>query len=116
MAPYNTIQITDGFSWVFSDQTPASEQGQHALYNTTGKVREIGQTWNISYADGTGAAGIVYADQVVVGQATVTSQAVEAATSASSSFVSGVRDGLLGLAMSSLNTGMECSNLHECRS
>lgn len=96
---------TDSLSWVFSDLTPSSQQGQHPLYNTTGKTQLLGSTWNISYADGSYAGGLVYADQVVVGQATVTSQAVEAATSVSAVFVKDSRDGLLGLAMSSLNTG-----------
>jgi hypothetical protein len=64
-----------------------------------------GYTWKISYGDGSGAGGKVYADKVVVGAVTATSQAVEAATSVSSSFSSDVNtDGLLGLAMSDLNT------------
>lgn len=51
-----------------------------------------------------GASGEVYADQVTVGAVTATSQAVEAATSVSTSFLDrkGV-DGLLGLAFSSAN-------------
>jgi hypothetical protein len=64
-----------------------------------------GYSWKISYGDGSGAGGKVYADKVVVGAVTATSQAVEAATSVSSSFASDVNtDGLLGLAMSSINT------------
>jgi len=47
----------------------------------------------------------VYADKVVVGGVTATSQAVEAATSVSSSFLTDKDDdGLLGLAFSSINT------------
>ena len=49
--------------------------------------------------------GNVFSDKVVVGPVTATSQAVEAATSVSSSFTSDTQnDGLLGLAMSSINT------------
>jgi aspergillopepsin I len=47
----------------------------------------------------------VFADKVVVGGVTATTQAVEAATSVSSSFAQNVdNDGLLGLAFSSINT------------
>jgi aspergillopepsin I len=64
-----------------------------------------GYTWDISYGDGSSAEGIVYADKVTVGGATYTSQAVEAATSVSSEFVSDTsNDGLLGLGFSSINT------------
>jgi len=64
-----------------------------------------GYTWNISYGDGSGASGNVYADKVVIGAATATSQAVEAATSVSSQFTADTNnDGLVGLAFSSINT------------
>lgn len=84
----------------------SSEQSGHSIYNpsSTGK-RLSGETWDISYGDGSGASGIVYADKVVVGGVTATSQAVEAATSVSAAFTEDVdNDGLLGLAMSSINT------------
>ncbi|WPG98724.1 Hypothetical protein R9X50_00151800 [Acrodontium crateriforme] len=92
--------------WVFSTDTPASEQGSHSLYNgeATGKLLS-GYTWDITYEDGSGSKGIVYSDKVVIGPVTATSQAVEAATSASSGFVSDTStDGLVGLAFSSINT------------
>lgn len=45
----------------------------------------------------TGAAGNVYVDKVAVGPVTATVQAVEAATSVSSQFVTGLQDGIVGL-------------------
>jgi aspergillopepsin I len=84
----------------------SSDQAGHAVYNpsTSGK-RLAGETWSISYGDGSGASGVVYADKVVVGGVTATSQAVEAATSVSAQFQQDTdNDGLLGLAFSSINT------------
>lgn len=99
-----TLDFDTGSSdlWVFSDQTPNS--GNHNLYQTSSGSEEDGETWNIGYGDGSGASGIVYADTVTVGGATVTSQAVEAATSVSAEFASGAGDGLLGLGYESGNT------------
>lgn len=84
----------------------SSEQSGHTDYDpSTSGVLESGETWSIEYGDGSTASGTVYADTVVVGSVTATSQAVEAATSASSSFLSDTAsDGLLGLAFSDLNT------------
>jgi len=90
--------------WVFSTVTPSSESSGHNLYNAAHGTLEQGETWQISYGDGSGASGVVYADSVTVGPVTATSQAVEAATSVSSEFVQDPSDGLLGLAFSSINT------------
>ena len=92
--------------WVFSTELPASEQSGHTLYNpsTSGKI-DSGETWSISYGDGSSASGNIYIDTVVVGGTTVTSQAVEAAESISAEFQSDTAsDGLLGLAFDSINT------------
>jgi aspergillopepsin I len=75
----------------------------YALANTTGQVLD-GYSWKISYGDGSGASGIVYADKVTIGDATATQQAVEAATSVSSQFVREASDGLLGLGFGHTNT------------
>lgn len=84
---------------------PSSEQSGHNLYKPSSADKETGETWSISYGDNSGAAGVVYADKVVVGKVTATSQAVEAATSVSSEFISDTAsDGLLGLGFSSINT------------
>ncbi len=90
--------------WVFSDLLDSSTTSGHGVYETGHGSLEDGESWTISYGDGSGASGSVYADSVVVGGVTATSQAVEAATSISSSFASGQGDGLLGLAFSSINT------------
>ena len=92
-------------SWVFSDLTPAASRGSHPVYKTSDTKRLAGQSWSIGYGDGSGAAGEVFADTVIIGAATATRQAVEAATSVSSQFVSDAdNDGLVGLAFSSINT------------
>ena len=91
---------------MFSTELPASEQRGHSVYNpsTSGKL-DTGETWGISYGDGSSASGNVYLDTVVVGGTTVTSQAVEAAETISAQFQSDTaNDGLLGLAFSSINT------------
>lgn len=96
-------------SWVYSSYLSTSEQSGHSVYNPSDSSTWSllsGYTWDISYADGSGAAGVVGTDTVDVGGVTVTSQAVEAATSVSSSFLEDTdSDGLLGLAYDSLNTG-----------
>lgn len=77
----------------------------HEYYQVDSTKEKKGYTWKISYGDGSGASGKVYADKVVVGGVTATSQAVEAATSVSSAFTQDRdTDGLLGLAFSTLNT------------
>lgn len=87
--------------------TPSAESTGHTLYNPNDGTSLLlpGYTWDISYGDGSGAEGVVYADKVVVGSVTATSQAVEAATSVSSEFTEDTAsDGLLGLAFSTINT------------
>ncbi|KAI9731415.1 MAG: Type I transmembrane sorting receptor [Claussenomyces sp. TS43310] len=93
--------------WVFSSLQPSSQLKGHDYY-TSSKSSSYqalsGSTWKISYADGSGASGSVGTDTVTIGGTTVTGQAVELAKTASSSFVSGTGDGLVGLAFSSINT------------
>jgi len=91
--------------WVFSDLQAKSSLSGHDYYKTDASKRKSGYTWRISYGDGSGASGQVYTDKVTVGQVTATAQAVEAATSVSAQFSQDVdTDGLLGLAMSTINT------------
>ncbi|KAF2222666.1 aspartyl protease [Elsinoe ampelina] len=91
--------------WVYSDLLPSTTTNGHDFYKVASGVEKQGYTWGITYGDGSGASGKVYADKVVVGGVTATSQAVEAATSVSKAFISDVHsDGLLGLAFSTINT------------
>jgi aspergillopepsin I len=102
---------------------PTAEQNGHAIYKPVASKKESGESWSISYGDGSGASGVVYADTVVIGMCnetwskkitnvnivtgpvTATSQAVEAATSVSSQFTQDTdNDGLVGLSFSSINT------------
>ncbi|KAF1939902.1 acid protease [Clathrospora elynae] len=91
--------------WVFSSLQATSQLSGHDYYHTDASKVKSGYSWEISYGDGSGASGKVYADKVVVGPVTATSQAVEAATSVSSEFSQDTNtDGLLGLAFSTINT------------
>lgn len=94
--------------WVFSTDLTTAETGSHAAFDpsTSSTFETIkGASFKISYGDGSGASGLVGTDTVNIGGATVTSQAVEVATSVSASFVSDTSsDGLVGLAFSILNT------------
>ena len=91
--------------WVFSDELTAQEQAGHDVYKTNQAKLQSGSSWDISYGDGSGASGTVYADTVEIGGVTATSQAVEAATSVSSTFTDDTDiDGLVGLAFSTINT------------
>jgi len=91
--------------WVFSSEQPKSQTTGHAIY-TPSKTSKLlsGETWDISYGDGSSASGNVYTDTVSVGASTVTGQAVELAKTVSAEFVSDASDGLLGLAFDSINT------------
>lgn len=94
--------------WVFNTQLSAQDQTGHTIYDPTKSTtfKAInGATFDISYGDGSGAAGSVGTDTVDIGGATVTSQAVELATEVSQSFVADTAsNGLVGLAFSTLNT------------
>jgi hypothetical protein len=95
--------------WVFNTGlAKQANTGGHQLFDAskspTFKTLQ-GATWKISYGDGSGASGTVGTDTVDIGGATVTRQAVELATSVSASFIQDTaNNGLVGLALSKLNT------------
>ncbi|CAJ2512565.1 Uu.00g055800.m01.CDS01 [Anthostomella pinea] len=94
--------------WVFNTQLSKAATAGHTVFdpaksNTFALMQ--GASFEISYGDGSGAAGNVGTDTVDIGGATVTAQAVEMATAVSQSFVSdAANNGLVGLAFSQLNT------------
>ncbi|KAI1413935.1 acid protease [Hypoxylon sp. FL1857] len=94
--------------WVFNTQlSNAATQGHTVFDPAQSKTFQLmqGASFEISYGDGSGAAGNVGTDTVDIGGATVTGQAVELATAVSKSFVQDTNNnGLLGLAFSQLNT------------
>ncbi|KAJ8117162.1 hypothetical protein OPT61_g1587 [Boeremia exigua] len=91
--------------WVFSSLQASSQLSGHDYYKVDASKLKSGYSWKISYGDGSGASGKVYADTVTVAGVTATSQAVEAATSVSAAFSQDSdTDGLLGLAFSTINT------------
>lgn len=96
--------------WVFSNLQPAEQRNNRPVsrvYDPKGSNARIldGHSWQIRYGDMSGASGRVYMDSVSIGDLTVPQQAVEAATTVSRGFTrDNMNDGLLGLAMSKLNT------------
>jgi len=93
--------------WVFSSLLKSSSKTGHNIYTSSksSTYKSIsGCTWDISYADGSGASGVCGTDTVVIGGTTVKGQVVELAKKVSSAFVSDKSDGLVGLAFSSINT------------
>ena len=104
-----SVCLTQHFSsWVFSSQLGANAQSGHSVYDPSKSSTSrplTGETWSITYGDGSGASGNVYADTVKVGATTATSQAVELAQSISAQFQNDVNnDGLLGLGFDQINT------------
>lgn len=94
--------------WVFSSETSSSQVNGQKTYDISASStasKMTGASWKISYGDGSTSSGNVYTDVVKIGNISVTGQAVESATSVSSEFTSdSSSSGLVGLAMSSLNT------------
>ena len=95
---------------MFSTDLPAQAIGGHSAFDASKSTtfKKInGAQFSISYGDGSGAAGTVGTDVVTIGGVTVQNQAVELANAVSRSFVQDTNtDGLVGLAFSTLNTGI----------
>ena len=87
---------------------PREQIGNHSIYDpkkSGGAVDGVGQTWSITYGDGSSAKGNVFFDTVSVGGAIAQNQAVEVATNVSKQFLQDFNnDGLLGLGFDSGNT------------
>ena len=95
-------------SWVLGSQLKRRGSPSHTFYQPgTTAVREQGESWEILYGDGTGAAGVVYNDTVPLGETNIIGQSVEIATGASPEFLSPYEpaDGVLGLGFDNENTG-----------
>ncbi|KUI70388.1 Endothiapepsin [Cytospora mali] len=94
--------------WVYSSNTPSSDVKGQTVYDPDASdtsMKLTGESWSISYGDGSSSKGEVYYDNVTIGGLSVYPMAVEAATDVSAEFTSDTDiDGLLGLAFSKLNT------------
>lgn len=93
--------------WVLSNAIPGASGGNRKTFDQT-KSRTFkpmqGATFQISYGDGSAAAGGVGMDMIDVGGA-MTLQAIEVADKVTSSFLEDQNNsGLMGLAFSNLNT------------
>ncbi|KAM4057217.1 eukaryotic aspartyl protease [Hirsutella rhossiliensis] len=94
--------------WTFSSETYPTVVMNQTLYhpeNSSTCELQRGESWQVKYGDGAGAAGIVYRDRVQVGETYVDGQGVQAAITVSpeiarDSFTSGI----LGMANSRVNT------------
>ncbi|KAG0140569.1 hypothetical protein CROQUDRAFT_53026 [Cronartium quercuum f. sp. fusiforme G11] len=96
--------------WVWSSILKAGQStaSGHNVYDpakssTSKKIH--GSSWHISYGDGSSASGVVYEDDIKIGDLTCEKQGVEVADKLSSSFLNSQgSDGLLGLAWPQINT------------
>jgi hypothetical protein len=94
--------------WVFNAQLGAAATNGHRIFDPaqsqTFQLMQ-GAQFNISYGDGSSAAGNVGTDVVDVGGVSFPGQAVQLATAVTQEFVDDQNnDGLMGLAFSALNT------------
>lgn len=94
---------------VWSTELPSGtqSQGSHTIFNASKSStfkNSSGETWQISYGDGSSASGDVGTDTLNLGGLVIQNQAIEEASTLSSQFASGTGDGLLGLAFGSINT------------
>lgn len=77
------------------------DRNKHNVYNPS-KSRSYkplrGETWSITYGDGSNTSGTVGTDTLNLGGLVVKRQGIEMASKLSESFATGAGDGLLGLA------------------
>lgn len=93
--------------WVFSTLLSRNLQQGHTIYDPakSASFKMVqGASFQISYGDGSQAAGLVGTDTVDIGGVSVPNQAVELATQVSGSFLKDTaNNGLVGLAFSKIN-------------
>lgn len=65
--------------WVFSSKLTKAERGTHNIYKLGG-TKVAGETWDISYGDGSYAEGQVYTDKVQIGGVIGQNITIEVAT------------------------------------
>ncbi|KAK0636330.1 aspartyl proteinase [Bombardia bombarda] len=93
--------------WVRSTELSKSDYKSHPAFDpkkSSSFKKSSGQTWKITYGDGSSASGDVGTDVLTIGGLSIKHQAVELAKTLSDQFASGTADGLLGLAFPSINT------------
>ncbi|OAA53316.1 Peptidase A1 [Cordyceps fumosorosea ARSEF 2679] len=93
--------------WIFSTELDAATQKGHTVFDpskSSSFEKLPGQTWQISYGDGSSASGDCGSDNVTIGGLTIQGQTVELASKLADQFAKGTGDGLLGLAFPAINT------------
>lgn len=95
-------------TWFFNTGLPSNAQQGHTLYDpkkSSSFQLLQGQSFNISYGDGSTASGPVGTDTLDIGGSTVQNMAIGVPNEVSASFVTdSASNGLVGLAFSKLNT------------
>ncbi|KAL5113137.1 hypothetical protein ACEQ8H_008998 [Pleosporales sp. CAS-2024a] len=99
--------------WVWSTELPSStlsaanakdQQVPFDASKSSTSKKLNGETWKISYGDGSSASGDVSTDVVQLGNLKIENQAVELAKQLSQQFAQGNGSGVLGLAFPTMNT------------
>ncbi|CAO3624617.1 unnamed protein product [Mucor fragilis] len=100
------INFDTGSSDFWFASTLCSSCTTHTRYNPTKSSTYVadGRSWQIRYADGSTASGILAKDTVNVGGLVIKSQTINLAKTQSSSFASGPVDGLMGLGFDTITT------------
>jgi len=91
--------------WVPSSTCKSSACGFKSTFKASNSVTAVkkGETFSLTYADGTSISGPTYTDDVTVAGITVTKQWFSAVTTMSSNYASNPADGILGLAFPAIS-------------
>ncbi|ORX49171.1 rhizopuspepsinogen precursor [Hesseltinella vesiculosa] len=92
--------------WFASTLCTGCTGSNHTAYDPTksSTYQKEGQTWSISYGDGSSASGITGLDTVNLGGLAITNQRIELAQQESAQFSQDPVDGLLGLGFDTIST------------